>query len=405
MAKRLFLSGLVFVVFVACGLGLASRKLLWSDELLTQRDVIDRLDYHGIIVDMDINEGNISPFFYTLQRAICQLTGYRLPVVWKGEFSVYEPRGQIILRLLPVVCMAAAAAVAFFYFASHGSLGLALGAIGVIASQVSFWVFMSEARPYAVWFFLGTLQALLLLEFLEADGNPCRRIWGMLTGVNFLMSLTIVLSAIPVFITAVVIAMKCWKRSYRALVWAAGVPLGVCVAYYYFSKKNYAPLPQDLTGIADLAGDGLRRILAGEEWVNNFLMNVPPYWLLFIGAGAVIWFLRRKMKADVLNSLSDRVIAGSLSAFGLALLAAFILVSSFLSWQTKELGGVAQRYFIFLTPLAMAAAIVLTRYLWTVIRADSLWRTVGVISFIGIIVLSGLWSMVQVMSWGPFWAL
>src|SRR3989339_1277275 len=115
MFKRILLAAVVLAVCVVVGMRISSQKLLWNDELFTQVETIDRLSV-GSILRAQFQEGNLSPLFYLGQKAFCLVFDYHLPVRWKGEFCVYEPRGQRLLRILPVMYMSLAVAGIFLYF-------------------------------------------------------------------------------------------------------------------------------------------------------------------------------------------------------------------------------------------------------------------------------------------------
>lgn len=406
MMKRLAVSLMVFAVVMTAGFALASRKLLWSDELLTQSLAIDRLSYSGIL-SARISEGNNSPLFYLLQKAVCQIAGYRLPVDWQGEFCVYEPRGQLILRILPAGCMALAAALLFYYCAWRGSMRAGLAAVAVLCTYAGFWVFLPEARPYSLWFLLALCQGIAFLEILRAEELVKARVavWGW-SLCNWLMALTVIFSFVPILATAAGLLYVYRRRVLPLLLPAAIGPVLVCWCYYFLSRKLFssmqAVLPQDPAGIGGMMLEGVRLALSSPQWLEHIYFNVPPYWLVFlmIALAGSAWLERR---GDIRTEGS--MTAGLNVMMAAMAIGAVVLACLMLGWGARKVSAVAERYWLFLSPTAILVTVVLGKRFFLLLKDDLYARCLLAAVFLGLFAANGMWSLNRIMNWGPFWSL
>ena len=227
MTKKIIAAAL-FLLFLSTGNYLAQRKPLWNDEIYTQVRTLDRLSYQDILLNR-MTEGNNCPLFYLIQKGICDAFHYKFPFVWDGEWYVGDLPSQMILRIGSNVFMALSLTAVFYFFARYYS-GLA-GFYSLFISMSSFmvWAYFAEARPYALWFFLTTLQSLLFLRATVPS-----RIWRWLAVVHLFLALTITFSAVQILIVSGLLWFlreKDWKR----YVFLTGIPISVCFFYYWCS--------------------------------------------------------------------------------------------------------------------------------------------------------------------------
>ncbi|MEI6437659.1 MAG: hypothetical protein WCO69_02785 [Candidatus Omnitrophota bacterium] len=403
---KLMLAVVILAGGVFCGLRLASQKLLWNDELFTQVETIDRLSTRTIL-EARFPEGNLSPLFYLGQKFICRLADYRLPVAWRGEFCVYEPRGQVLLRILPVVCMSLAVALIFLYFSWRESVGFGLLSAAVTLSGFSIWAFLPEARPYALWVLLCALQGMLFMEILGPQKeNSARRIWVWLAVVNGLLSLTIFFAALPIVAVSAVLLVRDRTRYWRWCVPVTVIPLAVCVLYYVLSKRTYPNLSQEPASVLLMLKGGLTMVFSGALWAQRdlILTNVPPFWFYFIAAGSLASAACRVPAGTAGMAGSKAVVDGLLAAFLLMLGMALAVIVWFLGWKASGNFGVAERYFIFLTPAALLLIVALIRHGWYLTENDRWGRLIVIVGTGSMIALSSLWTYVHLMKWGPFWS-
>jgi hypothetical protein len=394
------------LVFTA-GMMIASEKLLWNDELFTQVDTIDRLGFKQILA-AEFPEGNLSPLFYVGQKTLAVLSGYHLPVAWKGEFCIYEPRGQRLLRVLPVACMSLAAAILFFYLSSRVSPGFACVGLLVMFSAFSFWAYMPEARPYGLWFLLTLCQGILFAEILRRGKDCSPAWWWSLAIINCLASLTIFFAAIPLIAVSAVLVLRERQRFFRRALAVTLLPLAVCAAYYFLSKRTYGALQVEPLGMLSMVRNGAAIVASGALKAQSGLLwtNFPPYWLLFIVAGVsgigVLRFFRgpspERPRASV-NALT-----GLMLALGAQLLMSFGMVVWFLGWQAQGNFAVTERYFLFLSPYALLFVVFLLHDLWGRAQADGLGRGIIIAGTMAMIVLTSIGTVTRLMTWGPFWS-
>ena len=148
------------LILTGLGLRLAEHKPLWNDELYSLLSSVRNLSY-GDIITAKITEGNNTPLFYLSQKAFIDLTGYQPPQEWvAGQWGHNHPYSNLRIRILPVACMSVAIAVIFYFFSYFYSIWTGLYALAVAFSSFMVWAYGFEARPYALWFLLTTLQAV-----------------------------------------------------------------------------------------------------------------------------------------------------------------------------------------------------------------------------------------------------
>jgi len=120
--KSLYLSTGVFILFFTGGFFLSQHKVLWLDELYTQKVAIDADSYAGIL-SMQFPEGNKNPLFYIIQKSVCDIFSFHMPVTDKVGLSTkrYIP-AQIILRIPANIYMSLALAIIFYFFTRFYSI-------------------------------------------------------------------------------------------------------------------------------------------------------------------------------------------------------------------------------------------------------------------------------------------
>ncbi|MBF0594993.1 MAG: hypothetical protein HQL22_08485, partial [Candidatus Omnitrophica bacterium] len=342
------------------------------------------------------------------QKTVCVLNGYRLPVPWKGEFCIYEPRGQALLRILPVIYMSLAVALIFLYFAWRVSTGFGLLGLAVTLSGFSVWAFLAEARPYSLWFLLCALAGMAFIEILSGKNSNLRWPWVSLAVINALLALTIFFSAIPLLAMSAVLLLnkkrEYWRHAFRVTI----VPLALCLAYYFLAKKTYPGLSQASGGLAAVVKSGLAQLSPGMFVARQDLLltNIPPYWLVYMAAGIVaIGVVSAGIKSAARCEGEAAIFKGLLTALVLMLLASAAVIVWFLGWQANGNFAVAERYFLYLTPFSILLILAIVRNLWALAADDRWWRLSVIASITGMLALTSLWTYIHLMKWGPFWSL
>ena len=168
--KSLYLSAGVFFILLAGGFLLSQHKLLWRDEIFTQQSAIDTHSYLDLLTSK-IPDGNKNPLFYIIQKAVCDISSFHLPVTYSKEQNfIRDIPSQIILRIPSNIYMSLALALIFYFFARFVSVLAAFYALSVALVSPMVWMYWVEARPYSLWFLLTTIQ--LLLFCLHVSFSP-----------------------------------------------------------------------------------------------------------------------------------------------------------------------------------------------------------------------------------------
>jgi len=294
MPSRQFIA-LVFalVVFTAGllqGFSIALKKPLWNDELYTQVSSVEGKSWADIWRGR-IREGNNSPFFYSLQKAVCAAFSYKSDDLWHKDAA----RARFILRIAPVFCMSLGLALIVWFFCVHYSLLGGLIAFIVSITSYMVWYFWAEARPYALIFLATTIQAFVLLYYCRFDRKS--RFWSM--GVaNLFLAFISSLSVIQIASSGAVLWLKGYRRIWP-LLWGVGLPLGIAFGYYMAAEHYsfwFAPYGQPFSLIlANIPSGRLAAffifpvLIWGWDWYINRRREciLCPFftwaWLTFIG--------------------------------------------------------------------------------------------------------------------------
>ncbi|VAX35000.1 hypothetical protein MNBD_UNCLBAC01-267 [hydrothermal vent metagenome] len=358
-----FISFLLFGIFLIIGVNLAKLKPLWNDEIYTQTSSVENLSYKKIIFGK-IKEGNNSPFFYLIQKSICDIFRYSLPYEWKGG-EIDDQKAQILLRMSSNVFMALSVTIFFYFFSRYYSLGFGIYALLVALSSFMVWYYWVEARPYSLWVFLTTVQSLVFLRILK-NSSYCLLSWHSLAVINILMAVTSFLSIIQIFIVSLVLWVFKEKR-WKAYLWMTVFPL--CLLFFY-----YFHAPKYKFWIAD---DGIMPLIYSSISEMRLVLIITC-----IVLGGIFYF--KKSKVDSIFLGVD--VRGYAAFFG------FVLVGTFgvLLWlMWKDSGGlegfsVTTRYFIYLTPVGIIANVLCLEQLVKIFK-NNFWMVTNII-----IIFSGI---------------
>ncbi len=224
----------IFLALLSIGFQLASKKPLWNDEAFSQVNSIQQLSYAQIIFEHN-PEGNICPLFYLIQKCIGDIAGFKIPLPWDVN-TIVDPKAQFILRIAPNVCMSLAITLLFYFFARFYSWSLGIYALVLCLSSFMVWAYWAEARPYALWFLLTTVQMLIFSQLLNTKKNYPSWFTGF-TIVNFLLSFTVIFSAIQIS----VITLLLWifkERNWKKYAYSSIVPIAICLYYYSHTRVD-----------------------------------------------------------------------------------------------------------------------------------------------------------------------
>ncbi len=377
------MAGIVFVVLLFLEGLSAQNKMLWNDELYSQIQSIEKLSY-GEIVQGKIPEGNNSPLFYILQKGICDVMKYRLPFVWKGEWGVAEPQAQILLRLWPNVFMSLAATAIFYVFAAEYSFLPGIYALLTAVFTEMFFTYGAEARPYALWICLTTFQVVYFLRLIlcrkganKKSGE--REYWRALGIVNILLSLTAVFGSVQAFIVSLLLFVF-YRPKLSQYVFLLFVPL--FSGFYYFLHA-----PQYVFGLP-------------AKPLFLIYENIPVDRFIFICCCGIVFLgycMWRKTFKDggVIWRLAALMILSCAAALGIM---KGLSLTADPGWQPFE---VSSRYFVFLAPVGIVAAVIFLLELLRIFRGN-VWMTVNLMIIgAGFLILRILQSAPALLSeWG-----
>ena len=218
----------IFVVLFSGGLYIATKTPLWTDEVTSQTKSISGQSYRSLLLGIGKREGNNSPLFYFIQKLWQDGADYNDPNVWIDS----SPFSNGFLRVWPVASIAASVAVLFHYFAAHWNIWLGFYSVLVSLSSYIVWEYATQARPYALWFFLTTIQILLLFSVIRTPGPNREALLRRLSITHWLLAFTIVLSVVQNFASCLVL----WVFAERRPKWHTVLFVGpAATAIYYYS--------------------------------------------------------------------------------------------------------------------------------------------------------------------------
>ena len=341
----------LFAVLFNVGLDIARKKPIWNDEFYSQLQSVSATSYKQMFAGK-IQDGNNSPLFYSIQKALCQFTGYENLEAWKkGDWSFSDDYSRVLLRINPVFFMSLMMVMIFYYFAKFHSLFE--GGLSIFLSLSSFmlWNFWAEARPYALWMFLTASQSLLFLYLVrcrrlkdENDKEECiyyKRGLISLCIVNLLMAFTVIFSVAQVFIVSLLLWFFVDKRWGR-YIFIAVIPICIGLFYYYHAPKydfHFNLKPDQL----------IRDCFSRDRFHNMFI------YAFFLAVYGVQSLIGKKL------ILKDKKLFTGLPYFFVTVM---MILSSFALLILLKLGDegkgfeISSRYFVYLTPISIIATVI-----------------------------------------------
>ncbi len=345
-----------FLFFLLCSLGfsVARHRAVWNDEGYTQLFNVEKLSYQSIILGK-VAEGNNSPLFYIIQKAISAMMHYSIPITYsqwgagKKEITENALKSQIILRINPVLFMSLAITAIFYYFSKRYSIWSGFYSVLVALSSFMVWAYWAEARPYALLAFLTTIQLLVFLDLANGVDRH-RKNWHILTIIHFLLALTSAMAIIQITVISFILWLKL-ERNWRKYITLFLLPSLICLGYYLRSPKYsfcFIDGPMSLIN-ASISKD---RFLIILFFIFYFIVSR-------LGAGKpLITRTINLLNKDQAKSVGNYLLATML------MLSGYFLFLFTLKLKAKGPGfPVSNRYFISLTPLGIIAATLFSIYL------------------------------------------
>jgi hypothetical protein len=315
-----------------------------------------------------IPEGNNTPLFYVLQKSFCQLTQYQIPQAWKEGRWGRDAKAEIMLRVIPVLCMSLSIALVFFYFFSAYTGWIALYSLFIYASSYMLWIYWAEARPYPVIVLMTTVQSLLFLKIINEKKIEDKQ-WMALAVAHTLMAFTFIFSVGLIWAVSLILWFS-RKWDWRKYFWVTIIPTAIAI-FYYLNVPKY-PFYFDLT----------------PEQLIRDNMSRERFYILFIFAFflLVYWIgLKKKWKFLPINQAIIQPLSYVLFT-ALTLLATVSVLVMFMQQQCLPNQGfpITSRYFIYLMPVGVIAATLMTQ---AVIVSLARYRWIQWAAIIGIALL------------------
>ncbi|MDP2652781.1 MAG: hypothetical protein Q8Q08_01995 [Candidatus Omnitrophota bacterium] len=335
MNKRLSLytAAVLTVLFFGAGLVLAKHRPVWNDEIYSSMRS-HNISFLDILRGDRQQEGNNSPLFYVAQKTLMLIAQYTPPREWASgdNWSYRHPPSQIVLRFIPLACMALMMGILFYYFSRRFSAWAGGYALAVALSSFMVWAYWAEGRPYAQLMLLTTVQSLLLIDLAGKASSSSARRW--LSVCHWLLALSSSLSMIQITAAAVVYHVS-GKRAWKDHLGMTLAPLMICGFYYATSPKYpfwFADSPVQLIS-ACVPKD---RVLL----------------LFLLGAFVALRFFRGQGKTeDVKVGMRYLFFLGMVFAGYVAVIVMLLLKEK----EGTEGFQVSNRYFIALAPLGIVA--------------------------------------------------
>lgn len=364
------LSFLVFLTLFVIWNERARTHPMDNDEFYTQISSVENMPWKNMWVGR-IDEGNNAPLFYAIQKLYQQVLGYHSPDAWKkGQWGYQHPRSKFVMRLIPVLCMAGGVTLIFFFTTMR--LGFIAGFYALIICGTSYmvWAYACIARPYSLWFFLTSLQMVLLLFWLEAKQNRKEQIIKGLIVSHWLLSITVVFSVI----TNIAVSVILWQNGMRKIKYHVLLLLVPTVSslFYYFHAPQYQFFIKN----------GAMKLLGANLAVDR---------MFIIACALFFWFLAQRHSLKKWFhpiTPSGHLQFGTIIGFGVMVLAGCVAVYLKLKMgQSLHAEGfeVSNRYFMLLTPIGIMMTIAASYYMVTLSKDKILKQ--GVLIFLLVLLL------------------
>ncbi len=339
---------ILFALCLIVGLRLAAHNPLENDEIYSQLHSIEGLSY-GQILAGQVPEGNNCPLFYSLQKTFLNALRFTLPGPWEPEQNICDDRAQIVMRILPIVCMAGAMALMWNFFARRSIIAAILAVLLGLTSPL-IWTYWAQARPYSLWMLLTTAQLIFLL-----DNQPRR-----LLVVHWLLCLTTSFGLVQAVLAAVLMR----KRRFWPLVAPAAAGL------FYLLHAPHYPFRVPVTAPLIFENFSLIRLL------------------VLAGCAVLLWRLNAYRTGAA-------ACTGLLGLTVVLLLLSSLIIGYYVHQHVPGTLGfeLSSRYFMFLTPVGIFALLCTWHTAWQ--NTDNVWLKINLAQLLaGVLILDGMRAFV-----------
>jgi hypothetical protein len=358
---------LLFVVFMAFGYELSMRKILWADELNTQVLSVENKTWTQLLQGQ-AREGSNAPLYYLIQKAIISVAGYRLPFSWQtqNDGNIYDRYSQGLVRLSANICMSLSLVLIVRYFLLHVSFGAAcLSLIGSLSSYMV-WAYWAEARPYALWFLLTTIQLIAFVRFLQTSK---RKYLTVLIVTHVLLAFTVILSVGQIVMVSFFVWLNQNKKIDKSLVFMC-MPIAACCYYFYVLNYQNSFLIHHYRVFYPFG-------IIHHAFPLDQMVLLAVFGLIYATSHFIFKIKRDLTIFKIEKALINLTIAGFMFVFVLMAYYKHIEIPE----QPYDI--LDNRYFIFLTPVAIVMLTHFTVGIFRLLRKHCDWR--WSVQFIGLV--------------------
>ena len=354
---------ILLALFLWIGMALAQHNPLENDEVYSQID-LQNLSWIDIFKGK-INEGNNSPLFYAAQKIFSSLLRCKVDIALNGK-DICDPRGQIILRILPDLYMSLSLCLIFYFFSRTYNIWIGILALLLALTSPMIWLFWSLARPYGLLVLLTIVQLLLFIHISNQSKNG-NRPWYGLCLTHLALCLTSIFGALQV-VLAVLCLHKEIRMANKKLFWPLLIPSLIAVFYFLRAPKYTFSVP---LGALNLIFD-------------NFAVER----LIFFSVCA-IWmtYLYKKHTQNMAMPLKLFQFSFLFLAIAPLILAYYTLTNAHIKFLQFQ---ISSRYFIFLTPLSVITTAFFWTHLWDKYKSHPWIRLHLIQGISGLLILGGI---------------
>ena len=348
----IFIVSIFLLGFCFCGgFSLARQKPLWNDEFYTQVSSIYHQTYGGVILG-HTPEGNNYPLFYLIQKSFCDIFNYVTPAEWVGGHWADDSYSKIFLRINPNIFMSLAIASIFYYFSRFYSILSGVYSLVLSFSSYMVWNYWAEARPYALWCFLTTLQFLSFIYVFQGEKER-RQGWKWLVASHCLLAVAVVFGLMQIVFASLLVWIFL-ERRWRRFIWLSIAPVIVSLYYYFHAPRYHFCFS-----------------LEPEQLIRECFSRDRLYVLLLFVFFLVLYLFQEKFKHPRLFQDDTLRIGIPHALFTITMLLGAILVLLIFKLRNSGDGfAVTSRYFIYLTPVGVITTVLLSTHLMKALRGQ-----------------------------------
>lgn len=334
--------GLLLFLFLGARYWLAATNKPFNDDETTGLFSAYFSSYHSIFLE-GIGGASTSPLFYFIDRLIFDFLGHDLHRRWDLRFITrFVHSTYWTLASVYIFVWVADRFVAWWKTSAASAIIIGLGFAFFFHANSFLHIYAIEARGYAIWVSLSTIQLLWAIDLLKDDSKILT--WGKFGVISFLVCLATYTAYAQVVLLLFIILVSKFipipilkiprKSSWQRLFALTGCVLfssGI-FSFYYLTKAPMMPYDVQFYFTTERYFDAIFEVIAKtfHHSSDKGLIFTLPF--LFLGVG---WYFRKRPEFYWL----------ALKCLGMIMLTVFYFYGS------KMKGGLwASRYVISLIP-------------------------------------------------------